>query len=118
MHKLYEYICDELGELEKKAEHGKLSISDIELGDTLAHFGKNLDKMMEEGEYSGRTMPRYYYGDGRSYRGERRDSMGRYSRRGYSRDGMADKLRDLMEDAPDDRSREEIRKLADKMESM
>lgn len=121
MHKLYDYICDELGNLEKKAERSNLSASDIELGDKLAHFGKNLDKIMEaKGEgYSGRMMPRYYYDDGMSYdvgRGsyaQRRDSMGR-----YSRDGMADKLRELMHDAPDERTKDEIRRLADKMESM
>lgn len=47
---------------------------------------------------------------------QRRDTMGRYSSRRYSRDGLADKLRELMEDAPDEHSKEEIRKLADKME--
>ena len=63
----------------------------------------------------------------------RRDSMGRYAREGASsaryRDGMghyilnsaagdefADKLRDLMEDAPDDRTRNEIQKLISKVE--
>lgn len=122
MHKLYDYICDELSELEKKADRGDLSMSDIDLGDKLAHFGKNLDKIMEaKGEgYSGRMMPRYYYNDGVSYdyREDRSYAPRRDSRGRYSRDGMADKLRELMHDAPDERSKEEIRKLADKMEQM
>ena len=98
MHKLYEYICDELHELEKKAGSGNLSISDIQYGDMLAHFGKNLDKMMEaEDGYS----EGYAYDDGRSYargrsRYAKRDAMGRYSSdgnyRGYNRnyDGSYD----------------------------
>lgn len=67
-----------------------------------------------------------YEGRGGSYargRGSnaRRDSMGRYSsERGYSRDGMemADQLRDLMEDAPDDAIRKDIERLLRKVEQM
>lgn len=43
----------------------------------------------------------------------RRDRMGR-----YSRDGMADKLRELMQDAPNEKAKDELRKLADRIESM
>lgn len=67
-----------------------------------------------------------YEGRGGSYargRGSnaRRDSMGRYSSdRGYSRDGMemADQLRDLMEDAPDEAIRKDIERLLRKVEQM
>jgi hypothetical protein len=67
-----------------------------------------------------------YEGLGGSYargRGSnaRRDSMGRYSsERGYSRDGMemADQLRDLMEDAPDEAIRKDIERLLRKVEQM
>lgn len=67
-----------------------------------------------------------YEGRGGSYargRGSnvRRDSMGRYSsERGYSRDGMemADQLRDLMEDAPDEAIRKDIERLLRKVEQM
>lgn len=130
MHELYELkekLCDELKEYGQK----NLSAGSLDVVDKLAHTIKNLDKIIEayeEDGYSGRYYPGYMYAsgtDGRSYRdaydgrsyargrSTRRDRMGR-----YSRDGMADKLRELMEDAPDDRTREEIRKLADKMESM
>ena len=48
MHELINYICDELEELEHKAsKDGKLSLSDIQYGDTLAHFKKNLLKAEE-----------------------------------------------------------------------
>lgn len=82
MHKMIEYICDELDSLEKKADKGKLSMQEIQYADTLAHLKKNLlkaEEMMGEGEYSN---------DGGSYargrgRNARRDSMGRYSSDGY-----------------------------------
>lgn len=135
MHKLIEYVCDELKELERKADKdGKLSMAEIQYMDTLAHAKKNLltgDAMMEaEGGESGYYMPRYggYYGkdgDNGSYRGgnsyaRRRDSMGRYtSRRGsMSYDsGMVDELRDLMEQAPEE-SKRDFQKLIDKIERM
>ena len=131
MHKLIDYICDELEELERKAaKDGKLSMAEVQYMDTLAHAKKNLlkaEEMSDEG-YSGMMYPRYY-GDERSYDGERsyargrgrnakRDSMGRYSSRGYSGDEMADELRMLMEKAPDEMTKREFRKFIDKIETM
>lgn len=63
---------------------------------------------------------RSYARDGRG-RGSnaRRDSMGRYSSRmdGYSRHGdVVESLREVMEEAPDDRTRMEIQRLIEKME--
>lgn len=140
MHKLMEYICDEMSDLERKAEKdGKLSVAEVQYLDTLAHTKKNLlkaDEMSEEG-YSGMTYPRYYgddrtdgrsyrdgrsYNDGRSYargRNARRDSMGRYSR-GYSmaNEDMMDELHELMEKAPDEMTKREFRKFIDKIETM
>ena len=128
MHKLIDYICDELEELERKADKGKLSMAEVQYGDMLAHFKKNLlkaEEMSEEG-YSNRG----YYGDERGYsrryddghsyaRGRKRDSMGRYSR-GYSMatDEMTAELRELMKDAPDDRTRMEFQRFIEKIESM
>lgn len=83
MHKLVEYICEELEELERKAEKdGKLSMAEIQYMDTLAHAKKNLLKgemMMEE---SGGSS--YYDGGGSSYR---MDGGSSYRRRGSSRAG-------------------------------
>lgn len=42
MHKLLDIICDELDDLERKASESKLTVQDIEYGDMLAHFKKNL----------------------------------------------------------------------------
>ena len=169
MEKLMEYICEELEELERKADkEGKLSMAEIQYGDMLAHFKKNLlsaDEMWEESEYSmdgggGMSGRRYSYarggggrggqgggqggqgggnsndggggyysrrgGGGGSYargrgRNARRDSMGRYSSTGdYSRDAedMVDQLRELMEEAPDDRTRQEFQRFIQKLEQM
>lgn len=134
MNELIEYCCDELDELKSKVKKGgKLSVAETEYMDTLAHAKKNLmkgEEMSEEG-YSGMMYPRYYGDDrmdgrsyeGRSYargRGRRRDSMGRYSSRGYSMaaDDMMDELRDLMEKAPDEMTKREFKKFIDKIETM
>lgn len=140
MHKLMEFICDELEELEHKAEKdGKLSMAEIQYVDTLAHAKKNLlkaDELWEESEYSmdggnsyarggNRTRNSYRYeGEGSYARGRgrnaRRDSMGRYSRDGYSMAGdeMIDELRDLMQDAPDEQTRMEFQRFISKIEKM
>ena len=134
MHKLMEYICDEMEELERKTEKGgKLSMAEIQYLDTLAHTKKNLlkaDEMTGENEYSeyGRSYARGgnrggYYNDGdmsmaRGRRGNvRRDSMGRYSRGGDT-EMMVEELRNLMEDAPDNETKQEFRKFIQKIESM
>ena len=79
MHKLMEYICDELDELERKADkEGKLSMTEIEYADVLAHLKKDIltsDAMMEDSKYSEYDgwyrMPdgRRVYRDGESMRG-------------------------------------------------
>lgn len=141
MHKLMEYICDELEELERKADKdGKLSMAEIQYADTLAHTKKNLlkaDELWEESEYNmdegnsyamgGRSRNGYRYNNegGRSYargrgRNAKRDSMGRYSRDGYSMagDDMIDELRELMQDAPDEQTRMEFQRFISKIEKM
>lgn len=115
MHKLIDFICDELDDLEEKAEHGKLTMAEVEYGDMLAHFKKNLltaDAMMEADDYS--------YDDGmsmaRGRRNARRDTRGRYSRNDYSRrysreegkDMLMEGLRDLEMDAKDEQTRQMI----------
>ena len=145
MHKLIEYICDELEELERKADkEGKLSMAEIQYGDMLAHFKKNLlkaEEMYEDGDgeysmamggsyegrggYSRRDGDRTYRVEGSYARGRRgnvrRDAMGRYSRRGgYSMAGedMIEELHELMAEAPDEKTRMEFEKFIRKMESM
>lgn len=104
---LRDMLCDELKEYGKK---GELSAGSLATIDTLAHALKNLDKVIDVDGYSG-NYP-WSYDDGMGYRSyaRRRDSMGR-----YSRNSLSDKLRDLMDEAPDDHTRMEIKRLIDKM---
>lgn len=147
MHELYELkemLCKELEEYGKK---GELTTGSLDVVDKLAHTIKNLQKIIEkyeEDEYSGRSYARggsyarrYAYDDGGmmggsynyggSYADNRgrgsqanRDSRGRYSsERGYSRDeNMIMELQELMQEAPDDRTRMEFEKFIRKIEQM
>lgn len=125
IHELKNRLCDELEEYGSK---GKLDVGDLDVVDKLAHTIKNLDKIIESYGYSetGRVYDGSYDGmyDGRSYargRDARRDSRGRYStRRGYSMDNtsMVHELRELMNEAPDDRTKQEFQKFIQKVEQM
>jgi len=132
MHKIYEYLCDELKDLEKKAESGQeLSMAELEYLDKLTETKKNLLKiemLEEDSEYSNAMDGGSYARGGRggSYRGSyasgrgrgaRRDSMGRYSSEGYSRaedDFIAD-MRELMASAPNDRIRQKMQSIMSDM---
>ena len=137
MHKLMDYICEQLEDLERKAEkEGKLSMAEIEYLDKLSHIKKNLlaaDEMWDESEYSnaGEMRDDRYYR--RSYRGSRRDEGGSYApTRGrganarrdamgrYSNDSeeMVDELRDLMHDAPDQQTKQDLQRIVNRLESM
>ena len=129
-----------------KANGGDIANDDVEIIDKLTHSLKSLvttcamlEAEDDDGGYSGRYMPTWNPGISYGYAGrERRDggnsyenrdgysgnrggySRNRYSREnrnGYSRTGdMYDQLREMMEDAPDDVTRMEIKKLMDKMD--
>lgn len=111
---LRDTLCRELDEI---AEKDKLSAGDLDTVDKLAHTIKNLDKVMMGEGYSsagdwyamGNYGERPGYRDSASYRGRKRDSMGRYSRADAKED-IADKLRRMMDDAPDSRTREALDK--------
>jgi hypothetical protein len=128
MHKLIEYCCDELEDIERKVSKGqKLSMQELQYADTLAHMKKNLmkaDEMSGESEYSGRGYSRKMsydggrsYGRGMSYGGDsyaEEDYVrpdGSYSRR-RGRDSMG---RYSSEGSVDDHTKEELRKLIDQM---
>jgi hypothetical protein len=136
MHKIYELkdkLCEELEEYGGK----KLDAGSLEVIDKLAHTIKNLDKIIEKYEdedYSSayddgmmggsyerdgnrggnRYSSRYAMARGRG-RNARRDSMGRYSSDNRM---MVDELRDLMNDAPDERTKMEFKRFIEKMEQM
>ena len=124
MHELKEKLCEELEEIARKPE---MSAGDLEAAHKLSDTIKNLDKiemLEEDGGYSRagewEAGMRGTYARGSSYRGRKRDSMGRYSRDGrYSRHAspdMMDKLQTMMDNASTERERDAIRRLMNEME--
>lgn len=124
MHKLYELKDKLMKELEEYADNGKFSKDDVEAikyaSSAIDHICNIMER--EDEEYSNMYPYAYNYGGssyargGRSYaRGRRRDSMGRYSRAG---EDIAEQLRGMMADAPDEHIRMEIERLANKVEKM
>lgn len=124
MHELKEKLCEELEEIARKPE---MSAGDLEAAHKLTDTIKNIDKieMLEEDDGYSRAGNweadmRGTYARGSSYRGRKRDSMGRYSRDGrYSRHAspdMMDKLQTMMDNASTERERDAIRRLINEME--
>ena len=129
-----ELLHEQISDLIHKIKNSGMTSSDLDQLDKLTHSLKSVKgtmKMEEEDEegYSGMYPYMGSYrgsydrgGMGGSYargrRNARRDSMGRYSgERGYSRNDLADKMRELMEEAPDERTRMDIQRMIEKMES-
>lgn len=157
MHKIMDYFCDQLDEMESKvSREGKLSRTEVEDIKLMSKAWNELHdmEMAKEEEYSnamggysrrGNYSRRMSYADGggsyadMSYADEgrgdfvrpdgsyrdggssyargrgryaKRDSMGRYSR---ANDEMQEELMKLMDKAPDEQTRSEIRKLMEKM---
>lgn len=134
LYELKEMLCKEL---EKYGKEDKLTAGSLDVVDKLSHSIKNLDKIIENYEDEGYSNRGGSYRGGNyegnmgggSYRGgsyargrgsnARRDSMGRYSSEGYSRaDNLMDSLYGLMDDAPNDRVRQEMKKFVTKIEEM
>ena len=129
MHKLYELKDKLMQELEDYSENGKFSKDDVESIKYIASAIDHICNIVEDSdEYSN-----MYYGEddgsyarggnrggGRSYardrgRNARRDSMGRYSR---ANDDMIEQLRMMMQEAPDERTRQEFQRFITKVEQM
>lgn len=130
LHELCDALSDELADVNMKIRKADgMSAGDLEAVDKLSHALKSIKTtiaMMEaDGGYSGGYMPHmgtYTDNRGMSYRGRsyaaRRDSMGRYSRRGYSyADGM-DELIDEMDKMLPGLSDEKRRKAEDLMREL
>ena len=130
MYELKDKLCKELDEIARKPEMGA---GDLEIVHKLTDTIKNLDKieMLEDGGYSQagdwEADMRGTYGRGSSYRGRKRDSMGRYSREGrggrggYSRndakEAMMEQMEMLMDQAGSEREREAIRRCMGQLEN-
>ena len=115
---LREMLCKELDEIADKHE---MSAGDLDAIQKLTSSIKNTYKieMLEDGGYSRdgewEADMRGMYGRGSSYRGRRRDSMGRYSRTD-AREHMHATLEDMMRDADDDKTREAIRRCMEQID--
>lgn len=133
---LKEMLCKELEEITRK---GELTAGSLDTVDKLTHAIKSIDTIVAMEEYSddysyrgsydregdGMSGARRRTYDGRSYargRNAKRDSMGRYSRDGYSyddaKDDMINNLHELMQDTHDERTKQEFKKFINKLESM
>lgn len=116
-YELKDKLCNELKSYARK----EVSASSLTMVDTLAHAIKNIDKVIEkceeeEGQYSNGGMRGSYDGYSRRNSYRRRDSMGRYSRDGYSGDDdVTMELQDLMRNAPDERTRQKIQTILNRM---
>ena len=137
LYEMKESLAREIGEANKRIQQAgnKISTADLDIIDKLTHSMKSVATTcaMLEAEEEGYSND--YMQQGQSYRGgysgrERRDGYsgegysgrGRYSREGrnsygYSRNGeMNERLRQMMDEAPDENTRNVIRKLMDRME--
>ena len=139
MHELYE-LKEKLMDALKEYSGKELSAGVLDVVDKLAHATKNLCKVIEECENEGSSERYYadgmsadgmssrgmkYARDGGSYAREggsyargrmyaKRDSMGRYA----SDDDLTAKLHELMDTAPNERTRTEFAKFISKIEQM
>lgn len=128
MHKIYELKEKLLEELGDYSENGKFSKDDVENIKNLSGAIDHICNIVEEydEEYSERGGSYARGGRGNSYargRGSnaRRDSRGRYSRDGgyaMANEQMIEELHGLMEDAPDEKTRQEIQRFVKKLEMM
>lgn len=146
LYELKQMLCEELEQYGKKGElsAGSLEIVD-KLAHAIKNLDKIIEAKEEE-EYSnamqgGQQGGSYAQGDGSYARGgqqsrggsytrgsyargrgrnARRDSMGRYANEsGYSRnDDMIAELHELMNEAPDEQTRQEFQRFIQKMEMM
>lgn len=132
MHELYELKEKLMKELKEYGGGGDLSAGSLEIVDKLTHTIKNLCKIIEKHEEEEGYSGNYMYDGGGSYqhggnrggsyayaRGRganaRRDSMGRYSRND-GKEEMVMQLREMMQDAPNDRTRMRIQELIQEFE--
>lgn len=113
-----------------------LSVSDVDYLDKLTHMVKSIKTTLSMDEYEDDYNNWRDNYSGMAYRDRGmsnvrgrgrnapRDSMGRFTSRrdNYSyhdgKENMIDRLNEIMYDAPDERTRQEVQRLIDKMQSM
>ena len=116
---VYEFVCDELKQLDDKARQGELKMSDVQYADMLEHYKKSklTANAMEESGYSNDGYNSGYSG-ARGRHNAPRDAMGRYSGSvSYADRNLADELRRRASMERDDRARMEMHSMADRIEN-
>ena len=125
MHKLHELKEKLMQELEDYSENGKFSKDDVESIKYIASAIDHICNIVEDSDeysnmYYGEDDGPYARGGNRSYargrgRNARRDAMGKYSR---ANDDIVEQLRMMMQEAPDERTRQEFQRFIAKVEQM
>ena len=92
---LKEMLRDELDKVVKK---GELTSGSLDVIDKITHSIKSIETIMAMNGYS-----------------NKRDSMGRYSR---GKNELMSELHNLMEESPDERTRQEFKRFITKMETL
>ena len=128
MNAIFDYICDEIEELEQNIQkEGKLSMTEIEYLDKLEHIKKDMltSEAMMNGGYSNEGSYDGYNGNGgmnggssynRGYSSRRGGRM--YSGRRYSRDEAKDEVIRHLEKAMNDASGEQRKIIQDAVEEL
>lgn len=108
-----------------RAAGGKVSPSDLEYLDKIAHLLKSVKTTMAMMDAEGGSNATYADMPHRSSYARKRDSMGRFSRadgmmgRTYADhaydSGMMAELRELMEDAPDEQTRQKFQRFINEL---
>lgn len=116
---VFEFVCDELKELDDKARKNELTMQDVQYADLLEHYRKSklTSDAMEDSGYSGNSYADDYSG-ARGRMNAPRDSMGRYSGASYADRNLADELRRRASMERDDRARREMHSMADRIEGV
>lgn len=118
MEELCDILSEKIADKTRKIKSNGMSDGDLDTVDKLTHSLASVKKIlafMEDDGYSGNYPMDYrgiYRGSYARGRNVRRDSMGR-----YSRNDLADKMRELMMEAPDEHTRMEIKRMVEKMEN-
>lgn len=114
---LFEFVCAELDDLDRKAQAGKIEMRDIEYADLLEHYKKSklTNHAMEGKGFSNRGSYGGYDNGMRSYEDQPRDSMGRY-RASYADHSLADELRRRAGMERDEIHRREMERMADRFD--
>ena len=122
LHDLCNMVEDDLQDVNRKLKNsGKMSDGDLSYVDKLTHVLKSIKTTMAMMDAEGGSNAYM----GRSSYARRRDSMGRYTRadgrmmdRSYDNaydSGMMAELRELMEDAPDEKTRQKFQRFINEL---